>query len=110
MASARAELAAIDIGTTKVTVAVGSMGDNGKPRLIGIGTHPCKGMRKGVLVNLEAAQKSLKAAVLEAEAMSETEIDTAFVSVAGAHIRSFNSRGSVGTTSSRESACWTMTT
>ncbi|MCZ6599988.1 MAG: cell division protein FtsA [Acidobacteria bacterium] len=95
MASTRAELAAIDIGTTKVTVAVGSMGDNGKPRLIGIGTHPCKGMRKGVLVNLEAAQKSLKAAVLEAEAMSETEIDTAFVSVAGAHIRSFNSRGSI---------------
>jgi len=95
MASARAELAAIDIGTTKVTVAVGSIDDNGKPRIIGIGTHPCKGMRKGILVNLEAAQKSLKAAVLEAEAMSETEIDTAFVSVAGAHIRSFNSRGSI---------------
>ena len=95
MASARTQLAAIDIGTTKVTVAVGSTGEDGNLRLTGIGTHPCKGMRKGVLVNLESAHTSLKAAVQEAEAMAGTEINTAFVSVAGAHIRSFNSRGSV---------------
>jgi cell division protein FtsA len=95
MAKATAELAGIDIGTTKVTVVIGEMTEDGNARLTGIGCNPCKGMRKGVLVNMESACKSLRAAVLEAEAMAETEIETAFVSVAGAHIRSFNSRGGV---------------
>lgn len=90
-----AQLAGIDVGTTKVTVVIGEVGPDKEPRLTGIGSSPCKGMRKGVLVNLESAGKALQAAVEEAEAMADAEIERAFVSVAGGHIRSFNSRSSV---------------
>ncbi len=95
MANPTAHVAGIDIGTTKVTVVIGETDTDGAPRLIGIGSQPCKGMRKGILVNMESACNSLRAAVQEAEAMAGVEMESAFVSVAGAHIRSFNSRGSV---------------
>lgn len=90
-----ASIAGIDIGTTKVTVVVGEAGEDGTPRLCGIGSVPCKGMRKGLLVNLESVCKAVRVAVDEAEAMAGTEIGSAFISIAGAHIRSFNCRGGV---------------
>ncbi|MFQ5718518.1 MAG: cell division protein FtsA [Acidobacteriota bacterium] len=95
MSRAPAPLAGIDIGTTKVTVVVGERNGDGRPRLCGIGSVPCKGMRKGVLVNLESVCKALHTAVEEAEAMAGVEISSAFISVAGGHVRSFNSRGGV---------------
>ncbi|MFQ5768550.1 MAG: cell division protein FtsA, partial [Acidobacteriota bacterium] len=95
MAKATAKLAGIDIGTTKVTVVIGDMGDDGTPRLTGIGCMPCKGMRKGVLVNMDSTSRALQQAVQEAENMAGIEIGSAMVSVAGGHIRSFNSRGGV---------------
>jgi len=95
MAKSVAPIAGIDIGTTKVTVVVGEINGDATPRLSGIGSVPCKGMRKGVLVNLESVCKALHTAVEEAEAMAGTEIGSAFMSIAGAHVRSFNCRGGV---------------
>jgi len=95
MGKPTAQLAGIDIGTSKVTVVIGEPGKDGMPRLLGIGTVPCRGLRKGVLVDLEAACEALRTAVEEAEEMAGADIDSAFVSVAGGHIRSVNSRGAV---------------
>ena len=90
-----APVAGIDLGTTKVTAVVGELDERGNPRMCGIGSCRCKGVRKGVLVNLESTCKALHTAVEEAEAMAGMEIGPAFVSVGGGHVRSFNSRGGV---------------
>ncbi|MFQ5669327.1 MAG: cell division protein FtsA [Acidobacteriota bacterium] len=95
MVKSKTQLAGIDVGTTKVTVVIGEIEKEHSVRLTGIGCTPCKGMRKGVLVNLESTCRSLRAAVQKAEAMAGVEIENAFISVAGPHIRSFNSRGGV---------------
>jgi cell division protein FtsA len=95
MAKATAQFAGIDIGTTKVTVIIGEARADGGLRLTGLGSSLCKGMKKGVLVNMESACEAVRAAAQEAETMAGAEIGSAFVSVAGGHIRSFNSRGSV---------------
>jgi cell division protein FtsA len=84
----------LDIGTTKICAIVGELTDNGID-IIGIGTHPSKGLRKGVVVNIEATVSSIRRAVEEAELMAGVEISTVYTGIAGGHIKGFNSQGIV---------------
>ena len=84
----------LDIGTTKICAIVGEVGDDGID-IIGIGSHPSKGLRKGVVVNIEATVGSIRRAIEEAEAMAGTEIQNVYTGIAGGHIKGFGSRGVV---------------
>ena len=84
----------LDIGTTKVCAIVGGLSDNGID-IVGIGSHPSEGLRKGVVVNIDSTVNSIKAAVEEAELMSGCEIISVFTGIAGGHIKGFNSHGIV---------------
>ncbi len=83
----------LDIGTTKICAIVGEVKDDGRIDIIGIGSHPSKGLRKGVVVNIESTVESIKKAVEEAELMAGVDITSVYAGIAGGHIRSFNSRG-----------------
>ena len=83
----------LDIGTKKVAAIIGEITEDYKVEVIGIGTAESKGLRKGVVVNLETTTAAIKKAQEEAELMAGVEIDSAFVGLSGAHIKSFNSRG-----------------
>ena len=82
----------LDIGTTKICAVVGEVtGRN--INIIGIGSHPSVGLRKGVVVNIESTVESIKKAVEEAELMAGCEISSVYAGIAGGHISGFNSRG-----------------
>ncbi len=83
----------LDIGTKKTAAIIGEITEDKKIEIIGIGTTDSRGLRKGVVVNLEATVNAIKKAQEEAELMAGVEIDSAFVGISGAHIKSFNSRG-----------------
>jgi cell division protein FtsA len=83
----------LDIGTKKTAAIIGEITEDKKIEIIGIGTTDSRGLRKGVVVNLEATVNAIKNAQEEAELMAGVEIDSAFVGISGAHIKSFNSRG-----------------
>ncbi len=85
----------LDIGTKKTAAIIGEITEEKKIEIIGIGTTDSRGLRKGVVVNLEATVNAIKKAQEEAELMAGVEIDSAFVGISGAHIKSFNSRGVV---------------
>ncbi len=82
----------LDIGTTKICVIVGEIKEDGLD-IIGVGLCPSKGMRKGVIVNIDGTVKAIKQAVVEAELMSGVKIDSVFTGIAGGHISGFNSGG-----------------
>lgn len=84
----------LDIGTSKVCAVVGEMTERGV-EIIGIGSHPSQGLRKGVVINIEATVNSLNKAVEEAGLMAGCEIHSAFTSISGGHIKAFNSHGIV---------------
>ncbi len=84
----------LDIGTTKICCVVGEVSGR-KVNIIGIGTHPSVGLRKGVVVNIESTVESIKKAVEEAELMAGCEISSVYAGIAGGHITGFNSRGIV---------------
>jgi cell division protein FtsA len=86
----------LDIGTSKVVAIVGSHAADGTIEVIGLGSAPSKGMKKGVVVNIEATMASIKRAVEEAELMAGCRIQSVFVGISGSHIKSFNSQGIVG--------------
>lgn len=86
---------ALDIGTSKVCVLVGEANERGQLEIIGKGTAPMRGTRRGNIVNLDQAVEALKRAVDEAEVMAGVQIDSAYVGMSGDHIRSVNSRGVV---------------
>jgi len=86
---------ALDIGTSKVCVLVGEVNDRGQLEIIGKGTAPMKGTRRGNIINLDQAIDAVKRAVDEAEVMAGLQIEAVYVGVAGDHIRSVNSRGVV---------------
>src|SRR5471030_1351401 len=85
----------IDIGTSKVVAIVGEITSDGKINVVGLGTHPSQGMKRGVVVNIESAVQSIQNAVEEAELMAGCQIYSAFTGIAGSHIRSINSHGIV---------------
>jgi len=84
----------LDIGTTKICCVVGESLP-GEVNIIGIGTHPSEGLRKGVVVNIESTVESIKKAVDEAEQMAGCDISSVYTGIAGGHITGFNSRGIV---------------
>lgn len=85
----------LDIGTSKVCTVVGEMLDDGSLDIIGLGMAESKGLKRGAVVNLEAAVDSIKKSVEEAELMAGVEIGSAHLAVSGPHLRGFNSRGVV---------------
>jgi cell division protein FtsA len=84
----------LDVGTTKICTVVGEV-SGGEINIIGIGTHPSIGLRKGVVVNIESTVESIQKAVEEAELMAGCEISSVYAGIAGGHITGFNSRGIV---------------
>ena len=84
----------LDIGTTKICAVVGEISGD-EINIVGIGTHPSIGLRKGVVVNIESTVESIKKAVEEAELMAGCEISSVYAGIAGGHITGFNSRGIV---------------
>src|SRR5438445_8299552 len=95
MAQKKGELiVGLDIGTTKICCIVGEVTPDGID-VIGIGTHPSRGLRKGVVINIEATVSSIRRAVEEAELMAGCEISSVYAGIAGGHIRGFNSQGVV---------------
>ncbi len=85
----------IDVGTTKICTLVGRVDEGNTLRIVGVGVVPSRGLRKGVVVNVNEATEAIAASVERAERISGHEITHALVGVAGAHISSFNSRGVV---------------
>jgi cell division protein FtsA len=89
----------LDVGTTKICAIVGEVSEGAIPgerphvKIIGIGTHPSRGLRKGVVVNVESTIESIKKAVEEAELMAGVEINSVYTGIAGSHIKGFSSRG-----------------
>jgi cell division protein FtsA len=89
------KIVALDIGTSKVAALVGEVSPDGEIEIIGIGTHPSRGLKKGVVVNIESTVQSIQRAVEEAELMAACQIDSVYAGIAGSHIRSLNSHGIV---------------
>ena len=85
----------LDIGTTKICAIVSEVKDEspGRVDIIGVGTSPSRGLRKGVVVNIESTVESIKKAVEEAELMAGVQINAVYAGIAGGHIKGFNSRG-----------------
>jgi len=88
-------IVALDIGTSKVACLVAETGADGSLEILGMGSHESKGLKKGVVVNIEATVAAIQRALEEAELMADCKITSAYVGIAGSHIRSFNSTGMV---------------
>ncbi|HXN83317.1 MAG TPA: cell division protein FtsA [Myxococcales bacterium] len=86
----------LDIGTTKIVCLVGEVAsESGVIDIIGIGVQPSRGLRKGVVINIDATVASIRRAVEEAELMAGCEVSSVYAGIAGGHIRGFNSQGVV---------------
>jgi len=85
----------LDIGTSKVVAMVGEVAADGGMQVVGIGSHPSRGLKKGVVVNIDSTVQSIQRAVEEAELMAGCEIRSVYGGIAGGHIRSLNSHGIV---------------
>jgi cell division protein FtsA len=88
-------LVGLDVGTSKVTAVVTEVIDVGRIDVVGLGVADSQGIRRGVVVNLEAAVDSIKRAIEEAELMAGVEIDSVHLALSGPQIKGFNSRGVV---------------
>ena len=89
------KIVGLDIGTNKVAAIVAEVNDEGTLEIIGIGTHHSRGLKKGVVVNIESTVQSIQRAVEEAELMAGCSIESVYAGIAGSHIRSLNSHGIV---------------
>jgi len=85
----------LDIGTSKVVAIVGEMTPEGRIEVVGLGSHPSRGLKRGVVVNIESTVQSIQRAVEEAELMAGCEIHSVYTGIAGSHVRSLNSHGIV---------------
>ncbi len=85
----------LDIGTSKVVAIVAELGLEGEIDIVGIGSHPSKGLKKGVVVNIETTVDSIQRAIEEAELMAGGQIERVYAGIAGSHIRGLNSHGIV---------------
>ena len=88
-------IAALDICTSKILALVAEINEQGKLKIIGYGTEPSSGLKKGVVVNIEATVNSIDQAIREAEKVAGCEINTVFAGIAGSHVRSFDGHGIV---------------
>ena len=94
--SERKVIVGLDIGTSKVVALVGEITADGSIEVIGLGSQPSRGLKKGVVVNIESTVQSIQRAVEEAELMAGCEINAVYAGIAGSHVRSLNSHGVVG--------------
>ena len=85
----------LDIGTTKVCAVIGEFTETGRIEIVGIGTAPSDGLRKGVVINIESTLKAVTRAIEAAEMMSGREVNSVITGIAGAHVEGINSRGVV---------------
>ena len=85
----------LDIGTSKIVAMVAELTVDGRIEIIGLGQHDSRGLKKGVVVNIEATVASIQRALEEAELMADCKIRSVYTGIAGSHIRSFNSSGMV---------------
>jgi cell division protein FtsA len=85
----------LDIGTSKVVAVVAELSPDGRIDIVGMGSHDSRGLKKGVVVNIESTVSAIQRALEEAELMADCKIATVFTGIAGSHIRSFNSTGMV---------------
>jgi cell division protein FtsA len=88
-------IVALDIGTSKIAVVVAQLTNDGQFEVVGLGQHESKGLKKGVVVNIETTVQSIQKALEEAELMADCKITSVYTGIAGSHIRSFNSSGMV---------------
>ena len=93
MARRERYLVGLDVGTSNVCAVVGESHDDGSVDIVGIGVAESRGIKRGVVVNLEAAVESIKKAIEEAELMAGIEVDSVHLALSGPHIKGFNSRG-----------------
>ncbi|MHB0913081.1 MAG: cell division protein FtsA [Armatimonadota bacterium] len=82
----------LDVGTTKICALVAEIGEGREPEVLGIGTSPCTGLRKGVVVDIEATTAAIRDAVRKAETMADEQIHGLVVGVTGEHVACVNSR------------------
>lgn len=85
----------LDIGTSKIVTIVGEVNAQGIIKVVGVGSHPSRGIKKGVVVNIESTVQSIQRAIEEAELMAGCQIHSVYAGIAGSHIRSMNSHGIV---------------
>ena len=88
-------IVALDIGTSKIIAIVAEVTPDNGFEIVGMGQHPSRGLKKGVVVNIEATVESIQRALEEAELMADCQIRNVWTGIAGSHIRSFNSSGMV---------------
>jgi len=89
------KIVGLDIGTNKVAAIVAEVNSDGGLEIIGIGSHQSRGLKKGVVVNIESTVQSIQRAIEEAELMAGCSIESVYAGIAGSHIRSLNSHGIV---------------
>ncbi len=85
----------LDIGTSKIVAIVGEIQPDGQVEVVGLGSHPSRGLKRGVVVDIESTEQSIQRAVEEAELMADCEIHSVFAGIAGTHVSSRNSQGAV---------------
>lgn len=83
----------LDIGTTKICAIIGEVQEDATLHIIGVGAHPCRGLKKGVVINIDSTVESIRQAVEEAQLMAGVDITSAYVGIAGGHITGLNSTG-----------------
>lgn len=95
MANDKKMIVGLDIGTSKIVAIVAEVEPEGQINIVGIGSKPSRGLKKGVVVNIESTIQSIQSAVEEAELMAGCQIHSVYAGIAGSHIRSLNSHGIV---------------
>lgn len=95
MGSKADTIVGLDIGTTEITIAVGQVTGDSNFEIVGVGTSPSRGLRKGVVINIEATVSSIAKAVADAETMAGCDISNVVAAISGSHIKGFNSHGIV---------------
>lgn len=88
-------IVALDIGTNKVAAIIANVNEREELEIIGVGTHQSKGLKKGVVVNIDSTVQSIQRAIEEAQLMAGCSVDSVYAGIAGSHIRSLNSHGIV---------------
>lgn len=92
----------LDIGTSKVVAVIGEVDADGEIKVIGVGSHPSRGLKKGVVVNIDSTTAAIQRAVEEAELVADCQVHSVYVGIAGSHIKSMNSHGMVAIKDKRE--------
>jgi len=88
-------IASLDIGTSKIVALIAEINGDNELKIIGVGTETSRGLKKGVVVNIESTVDSIGKAIKQAERIAECEINTVFAGIAGSHVRSYDGHGFV---------------